>query len=432
MMQIAFIISVVSIAIWSVKKHIDCKKLRAENETLKQGAHEKTITIARLQTQLEETEKYHSKQRKEIQEIEAQLKDTFKAISSDVLVRNNQSFLELAKQTFEKYQKQTSSQFEHKEQTIHELFKPMKESLQQLDKGMRELEKERKVDHEKIQSQMHILAENEKALRQETNALVHALKTPVVRGQWGEMQLKRVFELAGMLQYCDFYQQCTASDGESKYRPDAIVRLAGEKQIIVDAKVPLNTYLEALDAKDEEEKKQKLLIFAGLIRRHIAELGKKAYWQKFENTPEFVILFIPAETFYDSALQADPSLIEAGVKQGVIVATPVSLIALLRVAAYGWKQEALSENAKKISEIGHELYQRITKLTEHFDNLGKNLEKSVNSYNQSVGSLENRVLVSARKLHEIQSSYQNVDIPTLTPIDSAARRLQAKEFFLDH
>ncbi|GAB4184587.1 MAG: DNA recombination protein RmuC [Simkaniaceae bacterium] len=416
------------------KKKQEIKILKKQEfhnkETLQEKQQElfkNQIEISKLRAQIEEKEKYYREKIQETQDIEKRLKESFQSLSSEVLAKNNQSFLELAKLTLEKYQKEASSDLEKKEKNIQNLFVPMKESLSRLDKGMQELEKERKVDHETIKTQMQALVDAEKGLRQETATLVRALRTPVVRGRWGEMQLKRVFELAGMIEHCDFYEQKSSRDEEGLHRPDVIIRLPGNKQIIVDAKVPFETYLDALETEDEEEKKKKLQIFANLVRRHVSELGRKAYWQKFQPSPEFVVLFLPAETFFSSALQADPALIEAGIDQGVIIATPTSLIGLLRAIAYGWKQEALSQNAKQISEIGHELYERIAKLGEHFTSLGKSLEKSISCYNQAVGTLESRILVSARKLKEMQSAYQNVEVSDIEPIDKIPREFKAKE-----
>jgi len=288
---------------------------------------------------------------------------------------------------------------------------------------MRAIEKERKGDQESLKQQLKMMVEAEKELRNETSTLVKAFRAPIVRGRWGEMQLRRVVELAGMLNHCDFYEQKT----EEGMRPDLIVRMPGNKQVIIDAKTPCEAYLEAIQTQNVEIKEERLKAHARHVRQHVMALGKKAYWQSFQPTPEFVVLFIPSDNFFSSALEYDPSLIEVGVEQGVIIATPTTLIGLLRAIAYGWKQENLSRHAEEVSKLGHELYKRIADMREHWSRVGRSLSSSVEAYNKAVGSLESRVLVSARKFKEMGAASGSLELENLEGIDRIPRELQAPE-----
>jgi DNA recombination protein RmuC len=271
------------------------------------------------------------------------------------------------------------------------------------------------------------MAEAQGELRQETGNLVKALRAPQTRGRWGELQLKRVVEMAGMLDHCDFFEQESTNTEEGRLRPDMIVKLPGGKNIVVDAKAPLAAYLEALEATDEDEKKRKLADHARQVRDHLKKLGQKSYWEQFQPSPDFVVLFLPGEMFYSAALEADPSLIEAGVDARVILATPTTLIALLRAVAYGWTQQALTENAERISLLGRELYERIATVAEHWSRVGKNLGEAVGAYNKSVASMETRVLVSARKFRDLKVAGDDKEIPDLGPVEALPREVQAQE-----
>jgi DNA recombination protein RmuC len=271
------------------------------------------------------------------------------------------------------------------------------------------------------------MAETQQALRAETGNLVKALRAPHTRGRWGELQLKRVVEMAGMVDRCDFVEQVSTDTEEGRLRPDMIVNLPGGKRIVVDAKAPLAAYLEALEAADEHDKKRKLADHARQVREHLVKLGRKAYWEQFQPTPDFVVLFLPGEMFYSAALEADPGLIEVGVDAHVILATPTTLIALLRAVAYGWTQQALTENAERISALGRELYERIATLGDEGLDVGKNLNDAIAAYNKSVGTLETRVLVTARKFQALEVASGDKLIRDLNPVDTLPRALQSPE-----
>lgn len=345
-----------------------------------------------------------------LENAEAKLKETFSALSFESLQKSHQTFLELAGENFAKFHMQSKGELDKKEHSILKLVQPVQESLVKLDDGLKKLEKERRGEQEIIKEQMRAMNEAEKALRQETANLVSALRKPDVRGMWGEIQLKRVIEMAGMLNYCDFFEQQVFTGDEGRLRPDVVIRLPGSRNIVIDAKSPFEAFLEANQATDEKIRLEKLQTHARHLRTHIMQLSKKSYWSHFDQVPEFVILFLPAEIFFSSALQQDPSLIELGADQGVIIATPTSLIGLLRAVAYGWKQDQFSKNALEISQLGKELYKRVYDMTKHFSSMGKSLGNAVDSYNKAMGTLERRVLVSARRFKEFGAAADSIDL----------------------
>lgn len=400
-------------------------------------AEERNKRIPLLEEELQEKEQdYFSLQSKYIaaesklalsQQEHQKLTETFKALSSEVLEKNNRSFLDLAQATLQKYQEGAKGELEKRHQSIVEMMTPVKETLLRIDQDMKLLEKERKGDQESLKEHLKILADSEKHLRQETSSLVKALRTPIGRGRWGEVQLKRVVELAGMLSHCDFYEQQSKEGEESSFRPDLIVKLPGGRQVIVDAKVPLDAYLEAMQTQDDTEKESKLKDHSRQVRKHLSDLSKKAYWEHFQPTPELVILFLPSESFFSAALEYDPSLLEAGAEQRVIIATPTTLIALLRAIAYGWKQESLSRHAEEVSKLGHELYKRLVDMGGHWSKMGKSLSSAVESYNKAVGSLESRVFVTARKFKDMGAASSYIDFEELSIVDKIPRAAQVAE-----
>jgi DNA recombination protein RmuC len=354
------------------------------------------------------------------------LGDAMKALAADALASNNESFLALATTQLQKVRQETTHDLETRKQAVEHLVAPIKESLKNVDGKLQELELARQGAYSELKEQVRQLTDTQKELRSETGNLVTALRSPIVRGRWGEMQLRRVVEMAGMLAHCDFVEQQTVGTDGVRLRPDVVVRLPGGKQVVIDAKAPLQAYLDSLEAKDEDTRKARLADHARQIRDHIAKLSAKSYWSQFEETPEFVVLFIPGETFFSAALEHDPSLIEEGVNQQVILATPTTLIALLRAVAYGWNQEKVAESARAVSELGRELYKRLATLTEHFSKVGRGLETAVRAYNDSVGSFERSVLPGARKLKDHGVSPPS-ELAELKEIELATRTLNAPE-----
>ncbi|MDR2540020.1 MAG: DNA recombination protein RmuC [Chlamydiales bacterium] len=358
---------------------------------------------------------------------EQHFKLLFQSLSSQALEHNNKQFLSIAEAEVAKWRISAQSDLDKRKQSMEEMLIPFKETLLKLDLEIRKYENERKCEREVFKEQVRALTDSEKQLKAETANLVQVLSNPQSRGRWGEMQLKRIIELAGMLNYCDFYEQKYKSKEETSIRPDLLVRLPSGKQIIIDAKVPLEAYLEAMYNPDEKIKKAKFREHARHVRAHVTALSKKSYWEHFQPAPEFVILFLPAEAFFSAALEHDPSLIEVGAEQGVIIATPTTLIALLRTVFYGWRQENLSKQSEKVRELGQELYKRLLDMTGHWSKMGKSLAQAVESYNKAVGSLETRVLVTARKFKDLQLLSEEVDLELLAEIDKKPRDLQIAE-----
>ena len=337
-----------------------------------------------------------------LEDAKKALSDAFSALSSQALRSNSDEFLKLAQAS----------------------VAPIKEALGKFDLKIQSLEVAREGAYQGLVQQVSQLLDTGRQLRSETSNLVQALRSPVVRGQWGEIQLRRVVEMAGMQNYCDFIEQETLKTESGTLRPDLIVKLPAGKTIVVDAKAPVSNYLDAMAATDEGERKLKLQAFAKLVRDRITELGRKSYWDQFKDTPELVVMFLPGDHFHTAALQADPSLLEYGVEQRVLVATPVNLIGLLRAVAYGWRQESIAVNAKEISELGAELYKRIADLGGHWIDLGKNLSRTVEAFNSAVGSLESRVLVSARRFRELGAASSAMEIDVVEPVEKTARPLK--------
>jgi DNA recombination protein RmuC len=357
------------------------------------------------------------------------LRDAFHAVSLDALRANHETFLQLAESRLREARAETTADVDARKQAIEALLAPVKTTLDHVDREIRESERRRLQTSGELMQRIASLDTVGQALRTETSRLVDALKRPGVRGRWGELQLKRVVELAGMVEYCDFHEQqtFTAADSDRRMRPDVIIRLPGGKRVVVDAKVPLDAYLKALEAPDEQTRQALLADHARQVRTHLAQLAAKGYAAHVQPGPDFVVMFLPGEMFFSAALEQDPSLIEFGVEQRVVPASPTTLIALLRAVAYGWQQQAQAENAQRIGELGRSLYDAVRVLASHFDELGNKLKGSLDAYNKAVGSLEGNVLVKARRFRELHVTNGDGEIPQLDPIDRAPRLLQSPE-----
>jgi DNA recombination protein RmuC len=361
------------------------------------------------------------------EESRKRMQETFTAISAQALDQNSASFINLANQVFSQNAKDASKDLENRQNAIAQLIKPVEQSLNQFREQVQAIELSREGAYSGLRQQISSLISTQEELRTEAGNLVKALRAPQTRGRWGEFQLRKVVEMAGMLEHCDFEEQSSTDTEQGKLRPDMIVKLPGLRNIVVDAKVPLAAYLDSLEMEDNESRSLKLKDHARQVKDHIGKLSKKSYWEQFQPTPDFVILFLPGEIFYSAALQSDPSLIEAGVDQKVILATPTTLIALLRAVAYGWTQEALADNAQKISDLGKEMHDRIVTMYEHFESVGKHLNNSTKAFNQAISTLDSRVLVSARKFKELKAVTGTKEIPdNVYQIESSVREATSK------
>ena len=376
------------------------------------------IQAARLESALEEE-----------RASESRMSNAFKALSADALKNSNESFLELAKATLEKYQEGAKNTLEQKSKSVEEFVKPLKESLEKVNVQIEAIEKTRREDYGSLSQNLAGLRTETTSLNTETRNLTNALRTPIVRGRWGEVQLRKVVELAGMVEYCDFIEQPSVQGEEGRLRPDMVVNLPGGKNVVVDSKVPLEAYLKAQESADIETARGHMRDHARQIRVHIAKLRAKSYAEQFESTPEFVVMFLPGESFFSAALEHEPGLIEEGAAQNVIIATPTTLIALLRSVAYGWKQEKIAESAQEIRDLGVELHKRMRVLAEHVMDIGDGLNRAVGAYNKSVGSLESSVLPAARRFPELGLTGQP-EIPQLTPVERTTRALNSPELSL--
>lgn len=399
------------------------QQVQAENAAL--GAA-KAATEATL-----ESERNQTKEKLEIlQHASEEMKAHFSALASEALKSNSASFLQLAKLEMERQQSAARGDLEKREKAVETLVKPISESLKQVDEHVRELEKSRATAYGSLSTQVASLLETQRALQAETGNLVKALREPQARGRWGELQLRRCLELAGMLDYCDFLEQVTVMGEEGRLRPDVVIKLPGEKNIVVDAKVPLIAYLAALEASDEATRNTRLLDHARQVRQHVDGLSAKSYWSQFQPTPDFVVLFLPGEVFFRAAMDADAELIEYAVSRKVMVTSPITLISLLRAVAYGWNQQNLAESARKISEAGKQLYDRLCVMTAHVDSLGKKLEGTVKSYNEMLSSMEKRVFPAGRRIAELDRSLALANLPNPEQVERNPRRMESPDWEL--
>jgi DNA recombination protein RmuC len=411
-------------------------ELRRELNAREQQLERERAELGRLKAQAAELNERLAQERKAadeklalLEEARTRLADAFKALSSDALKHNNESFLKLAQENLQRFQEGAKDDLEQRQKAIEQLTQPIRERLEKFDGKLDELEKSRHGAYRALTQQVDdLLKVHLPQLHRETADLVKALRQPQARGRWGEMQLKRVVEMAGMLEHCDFDEQVsqTLEDG-NRLRPDLIVHLPGKRQVVVDAKAPVEAYLEAVEAPDEAARAQALVRHARQVRDHITALGKKAYFDQFDPSPEFVVLFVPGEAFFSAALAQDPTLIEYGAESRVIPASPTTLIALLKAVAYGWRQEALAQNAAEVAALGKELYDRLGILAEHWGKVGNRLNQAVDAYNSSVGTLERRVLPSARKFRDLKAVAADREIDPLAPLTQETRPLTAPE-----
>jgi len=382
--------------------------------------------LAKIEVRLEEEKKAAEEKQRLLEKAELRLTDTFKALSAETLKSTQEQFLDLAKNSLKAQQQEATHELEKRKIAVEQLVKPISQTLEKVQSQITESEKLREGENATLKQQIVHITEANRSLQHETQKLVKALRQPTGRGQWGEMQLRRVVEMAGMQEHCDFKTQTTTTTDEGKrLRPDLIVNLPGGQHVVVDSKAPMDAYLDAIESDDDAERATALARHAAQVRTHIQQLGSKNYQAQFDTTPEFVVLFLPSEAFFSAALAEDSGLIEKGVDQGVILATPTTLIALLRAVSFGWRQEALADNAREISAVGRELYSRLGAFAGHIQKLGRSLNSAVGDYNKTVGSLETRILTGARKFEELGASPETAELPVTKGIESLPRELRA-------
>ncbi len=391
--------------------------------------HKKTQALReeniRLQSELEAERRSATEKQLAFNEARKQLGDSFNTLAAEALKHNSGEFLRLAQENFKQLHLKSQHDLEQKEKAVENLVKPIRETLEKTERQIREMEKERQQSYGSLSKHLESMSEAQRLLQTETRNLVQALRRPEVRGQWGEMTLKRLAELAGMVEHCDFFEQeqVRGTDGQA-LRPDMIVRMPDQREIVVDAKTPLDAYLSAMEASNDEERQTALARHARKVRDRVRELAAKSYWQQFKNAPDFVVLFIPGDQFLSAALDIDHKLLEDAMAEKVILATPTSFIALLRAVAYGWRQQALAENAEKIREVGEELYGRLGTFAEHLTRLGKSLDSSVGHFNSAVGSFDSRILPGARKFTEM-GIHSKKELEEAQPIEKSVRAIQS-------
>src|SRR4051812_22183417 len=384
--------------------------------------------LVEAQTRLEEEREQAAEKLKLVTEAKRALEDSFKSLSADALRSNNQSFLHLAKAALAEFQEGAKGDLEKRQIAIDALVAPVKASLEKVDEKIGLLEKAREQAYGEIRQQFLQMAESQNQLRLETGNLVKALRQPHVRGRWGEVQLRRVVEMAGMMEHVDFVEQASVETREGNLlRPDLIVRLPGNRQIVVDSKAPISAYMDAHEATSDDVRKTKIREHAGLVRGHLQALSQKRYWEQFEPTPEVVVMFIPGEAFCSAALESDPELLDMGFGHNVIIASPASLMALLKAAAYGWRQESIQQNAREISRLGQELHGRLDTMAGHLTRLGKAIGTATDSYNDAIASFETRVLVSARKFKDLGATSQEADIIELRPSEKIVKLVASSD-----
>lgn len=379
-------------------------------------------SIAGLETRIKDQDALQVEREAAFEQATARLATAFSDLSNQSLKSNSENFLRLAEQNLGVHQEKAKRALGEREQAIENLVKPIQNSLQQSQKQISELEKSRSEAYGSIRSQLETMQQNQRSLTQETQNLVKALRRPEVRGRWGEITLRRLVELAGMVEHCDFQEQVHSASEEQSIRPDMVVSMPDQRQLVVDVKTPLDAYLEAVEANDDAQRKLGLERHARNVREHIRKLASKSYWKQFDRSPEFVILFIPGDQFLSAALNEDPDLIDSALSQQIILATPTSFVALLKAVAYGWRQLALAENAEEIRNLAEDLYSRLSVFVGHLNKVGRQLASSVENYNRAVGSLERKVLPGARKFVEL-GVHAKKELETLEALESMPREL---------
>lgn len=381
---------------------------------------------SRLETELELQTRAVDEQKAAGEALDRQLRETFNALASDALKDNNAQFLRLARESLERFHVKADGDLEKREKAVEGLVKPIREALEKTEKQLQSMEKDRHAAHGALTKHLETMAESHRLLQSETRNLVQALRRPEVRGQWGELTLKRLAELAGMVEHCDFTEQNSVQGEQGKLRPDMVIRMPDRREIVVDAKTPLDAYLSAIEAGSDTERRSFLEQHARNVRARIRELSNKAYWEQFDFSPEFVVLFIPGDQFLSAALEVENNLIEDALAQQVILATPTSFVALLRAVAFGWRQEQLQENAEKIRTLGQDMYGRMATFAGHLAKLGRSLDSSVSDYNKAVGSYDTRILPAARKFTEMGIAGKR-DLPQPDQVERATRTLENSE-----
>jgi len=362
-----------------------------------------------------------AEQRRLLEDAQVKLREAFQSLAGEALQASSAQFMELAKSKFDSLQKEAEGELEQRKIAIQSMVNPLETALKDLRTEVNRVESARQEAYGSLRSEVQLLATTSKELRQETGNLFNSLKQPQVKGRWGELTLRRVVELAGMSPHCDFLEQQSVETDEGRLRPDLIVHLPGGTQIVIDAKVPLHAFLKAVSANSDAEYAAAMVQHAGLIREHIKGLSGKEYWKQFEPTPEFVVLFVPGESFFSAALEQDRTLIEDAIDKRVVLASPTTLIALLRAIAYGWKQQLVAENAERIKDLGKELYERVVTFAKHLSEIAAGLEKANTGYNKAVASFDSRLIASARKFKEMGVGAS--DVPELEPVETFPRPL---------
>lgn len=394
-------------------------ELRAQSVTIQQ-----LKTVA--ETRLEEAQKSINEQKNLLEDAQKKLTTTFQALAGESLKSNNKAFVELAKQTLDVVLAEAKGDIGKKEQSIKSLVAPLEEALKRYEVGIKDIEAKRDTAYGSIEAQIKSLITTQQLLQNEAGNLVKALRRPEVRGRYGEMTLRRVAELAGMSEYCDYTEQVSTDTEDGRIRPDMVVHLPAERELVIDSKLSLDAYLDAIATDNDEKRKEFIQKHAQQVRKHMKDLSSKNYWGQFQKTPEFVVMFVPGEAFLNAALEVDRTLTEDGMESRVILATPTTLIALLRAIAYGWRQEQITKNAQVVADLGRELYDRFGAFMVHLTKTRGSIEQTVFNFNRMLGSLEGRIMPSIRKFKELGATGGD-ELPVIEPIEQMPRSLGSSQ-----